>query len=471
MNRKIILFELNEVPFRILEEYCRWRPESTLAKRLPLCRKHETLAQDEGILSPWITWPTLHRGVPNTVHEIGDFGQDLAEIDALYPPVWSLLAAHGVRVGVGGSLHSYPMPSNLSAYDFFLPDTFASGPEAHPPKLGVFQHFNLAMAKESARNVSKKVPWKAALDFALAVPSLGLKLKTFAAIAGQLVDEARKPARKTRRRTYQSVLAFDVYMHFLRKTRPQFSTFFSNHVASAMHRYWAAAFPGDYPDFGYDPEWVSTYRDEILFAMDKTDAIFKELTDFAERNPEYSVWMTSSMGQAPTLAEPCESQLYVTGPETFMQAMGVSPSDWKKVPSMLPRFNFFVTDAAASAFRGNLEELRVNGEKVVYREGEQNFFSVSFGQMNLDPKTSRVTLRGELRSFEAMGLSQVEIEDKSGTTAYHVPEGSLVIYDPRDLSLKEKGQPVATTEIAPALLRHFGVSVPGYMNASTLSAA
>ena len=41
-------------------------------------RKYETLAEDVGHLSPWITWPSLHRGVSNEQHEISDFGMDLS---------------------------------------------------------------------------------------------------------------------------------------------------------------------------------------------------------------------------------------------------------------------------------------------------------------------------------------------------------------------------------------------------------
>ena len=43
------------------------------------------------------------------------------------------------------------------------------------------------------------------------------------------------------RRTYQAGLAFDIFINFLQSTKPAFATFFTNHVASSMHRFWAAA--------------------------------------------------------------------------------------------------------------------------------------------------------------------------------------------------------------------------------------
>lgn len=81
MGKSIILFELNEVPYRIVDEFCSWRPRSTLARCLPLCRQYESYAEDRSSLSPWKTWPSLHRGVNDEKHMIQDFGQDLTDVD------------------------------------------------------------------------------------------------------------------------------------------------------------------------------------------------------------------------------------------------------------------------------------------------------------------------------------------------------------------------------------------------------
>jgi hypothetical protein len=102
MNRKIILYELNEVPFRVLDAFRAGFPGSSLAAKLPHCRQYETISEDSGELSPWITWPSLHRGVNNEIHQIHDFGQDLEQADRDYPPIWKILAQNGVRSGVCG---------------------------------------------------------------------------------------------------------------------------------------------------------------------------------------------------------------------------------------------------------------------------------------------------------------------------------------------------------------------------------
>ena len=127
------MFELNEVPWEILDDYVAARPTSALGRLLARSHCFTSMAADRGHLSPWTTWPTLHRGVNDEQHMIASFGQDRRQADRQFPPIWSLLREAGVSVGVCGTLHSYPVPDDLGHYAFYLPDPFASEPVAHPP--------------------------------------------------------------------------------------------------------------------------------------------------------------------------------------------------------------------------------------------------------------------------------------------------------------------------------------------------
>ena len=121
-------------------------------------RQYVTVAPDSGHLSPWRTWPSLHRGVPDDQHLISDLGQDRAAADEAYPPVWSLLHAHGASVGVCGSLHSSPPPDHMESYAFYLPDAFAADDRAHPRVLSRFQAFNLAMTARPRATSTRRSP-------------------------------------------------------------------------------------------------------------------------------------------------------------------------------------------------------------------------------------------------------------------------------------------------------------------------
>ena len=64
-------------------------------------------------------------------------------------------------------------------------------------------------------------------------------------------------------------------------------------------------------------------------------------------------------------------------------------------------------------------------------------------------------------SFNEIGLEAVNIQDKTGSYAYHIPEGILLIFN----GAKNNDLPkfVMLDEIAPSILNHFKVKRPVYM--------
>ena len=467
MGRKILLFEINEVPYRVLDDFCSRHPDSAFARRLADCAQYESWSDDEIELSPWITWPTLHRGVTFERHGIQHFGQQLGAVDEQYPPVWKLLVDAGRSVGVFGSLHSAPMPADAGRYAFYMPDTFAATPEAHPAPLSAFQDFNLSMARASARTVSKDVQWSAGLRLLPQLPGLGIRPSTLLDVAGQLVQERRRPWLRVRRRTYQSVLGFDVFMRQLERTLPDFGTFFTNHVASSMHRYWAAAFPGDYETIAYDDEWQSRWRDEIDFAMGKLDAMFERLVRFVDRHPDYLLLTASSMGQAATETKVFSTHLFMADLDRFLGRLGLQPGDYERRPAMEPDVNVVVAADKVDAFRARLERLLIDGQPFGFREKDGGFFNLVVAGTNLHTKPPFAVLAGERVSYEELGLANMELEDEAGGCAYHVPEGVLLAYDPGRRGGPGERRRVHTTELAPFVLAYLGVPIPAYMESRT----
>ena len=470
MPRKVILFELNEVPWRVVDDHVARAPAGPLATALRRSRQYVTVAADVGHLAPWTTWPTVHRGVPDQRHRISALGQDTTAADRAFPPVWRLLHAHGASVGVCGSLHSAPAPDDLDSYAFYLPDAFAPDDRAHPPVLSRFQAFNLAMTRSSGRNVDASLAWRHAAGVLASTRGLGIRPSTYRAVAVQLAAERARPHRRSRRRTFQAVLAFDVFMAHLERSGPDFSTFFSNHVASAMHRYWAAAYPQDYADFALDGAWVSTFRDEVPWAMGRAEHMLSRLVAFADAHPEYQVWTTSSMGQQATMARALETAVYLVDLGTFMRRLGMPDGSWRARPAMLPQTNVTVREALADTLERRLADVRLVDQPLHFRRGDGGFFSLELGHLDMHSRPTPVRYAGGRHSLAAFGMKAVEIEDRSDTTAYHVPEGLLFVYDPQQPwagSSPDSRPEVSTLEIAPALLRTLGAPRPHYMSPLT----
>jgi hypothetical protein len=81
----------------------------------------------------------------------------------------------------------------------------------------------------------------------------------------------------------------------------------------------------------------------------------------------------------------------------------------------------------------------------------------------MDAKEEFCEMDGKRLSFSELGFANVTIEDEAGQSAYHVREGSLIVYSPAATKPAAMRAAVSTLEIAPAILRTLGVQPPSYM--------
>jgi hypothetical protein len=117
--------------------------------------------------------------------------------------------------------------------------------------------------------------------------------------------------------------------------------------------------------------------------------------------------------------------------------------------------------------------LRVDDAPLGFRQPEPDLFCLDLGHPNLYRRPEPLVRLGERPiALAQAGLEHVEIEDKSGTTAYHVPQGMLIVFDPARGPIPWRAaSEISIVEIAPAILANFGVSAVPHMTrpASLLS--
>ena len=77
---------------------------------------------------------------------------------------------------------------------------------------------------------------------------------------------------------------------------------------------------------------------------------------------------------------------------------------------------------------------------------------------------------GRRVEFSDLGFANVAVEDGAGQSAYHVREGSLIIYPAPGRRVQRERAEISTLEIAPAILRTLGVESPSYMVDSRIAA-
>ncbi len=423
-KKQIILLELNEVPQLLLNRYS--NNYYSFRSLINQFNAYKTTSYDEIHLSPWITWATVHRGFTYNKHQIQNLGQDVTSINKKYPPIWESLCKAGYKVGVFGSLHSSNLPNNLNSYSFYVPDPFSDHSKCKPDLIQPIQEFQLSLSRKSARNIEKSFIKDLTPRLITSLVKSGVTVKTLLQAMNQLAQERIIPSRICRRRVYQTLLNFDIYMSLLQKECPEFSTFFTNHVASAMHRYWEASFPEDYDISSQSMEWKKLYKDEIFYAMKITHHIIKRLVRYANGRPDCEVWICSSMGQAPVQGyEAISSQLLMNDARKFLRALGVDPSKYQQKPTMMPRITFeadSTEEIAKLSYR--LESLYIDGVRCEQMSSDKTL-SLRFMKWNNEPL---IKLDRTCMSLLDMGMRMVPIEDNSGTSAYHVANGILLTY-------------------------------------------
>jgi hypothetical protein len=462
---KTIFYELNEVPRRVFELYADDNPKNNFKFLLNNSRLFETETTDNGHLSPWVTWSTLHRGVPNSLHQISSLGQDTSKISISYPTLWEIFVKNRISVGMFGSLFSSPLPKNLAGYKFYLSDYFTDSPKSLPNELSYFQALNIEMINRNRRNVSKDILSKSVVNLLLNIYKIGISNASLLKILKQLCSELINSDRLVRRRSLQAELSFDIFKNLLLKSKPDTSFFFTNHVASSMHRYWPAMFPKDYNDGVFESIWISKWKNEIPHALKIVDIQLGWLIKFCNKF-NYRLIISSSMGQkAVQDSKPVWSEILITDINKLLNYIGIPNNTWLQMPTMSPRILIKpLTDEIKNKIF-KLSEININDSKISVEFLNTGDILIDLNIINQN--TLCIKNINNESIMNDIGISNIMVQDKSASYAYHTPFGILIEYSPNRLGKKcipNNWQKINTLDVAPSILKSFDINVPGYMS-------
>src|SRR5688500_15217315 len=103
-SRKVLLLEFNEINWSVIDKLIAAHGEGYLPSFSRLRRQGAVATQvaeeRPPHLDPWITWVTVHTGVPHEVHRANVLEQEAGTIAARR--TWEYVAAAGGKVGVFG---------------------------------------------------------------------------------------------------------------------------------------------------------------------------------------------------------------------------------------------------------------------------------------------------------------------------------------------------------------------------------
>ena len=420
---KLIVYELNELPRRLIDYYVKLKPNSNFSRLIKKGLILNTKSFDDGELHPWSTWPTVHRGVNNNIHNIRFINQDL-EFSKNYPPIWELLLESKKKIGIFGSLQSYP-PINNKNVEFYLPDTFAPNSLAYPKEIMKFQDFNLNLVSEN-KAISRRIKKSQIFTFLKLLIQNTISKRSALTCFAQVAKEFFNSKYKKRRSMIQSVISFDLYFKFLEKTNTDFSTYFTNHLAGMMHRYWKDLFP---QDFGMSFKDVDKFNTKsIIKAMDISDYQIGKLLSYSNKKG-YDLWLLTSMGQKAIDRGKYIPELVLKELSILLKIVGLESKDYKLLPAMQPDICIEAKDLKS------LNKLRKNIEAIKYSNGTNIFkeiyepvglrLNLSVIRSNSILKTNLVNVNKKNYNFSDIGFEKI---NRDIGTGYHTADGVMIVY-------------------------------------------
>ena len=343
---KVMMLEFNEINWSVIDRLIEQRGRDFLpnfaALRADGSWGYQTAEERPPELDPWVTWVTVLTGVPQQVHGARVLEQAADSIRV--PRLWDHVAEAGRSVGVFGSISAYP-PRPVDG--FVVPGPFAPGPETWPASLAAIQQVNRQYT-QIQNGVRRNAGPADALALGAQLLRHGLRLRTAATIAKQLVRERVQPASRWRRPALQPLMNFDFFAHLYRKTRPDFATWHTNHAAHYMHRYWRA---WDDREFGHkaDADERSKYGEAVPFGYRVCDHLIGRFRDLVGDGTLLLV--VSSMGQKPFRSDRYAAGKIIVRVRDIDRLLAIVGRDGvvEAVPTMVPQWNLRLPDPAARA--------------------------------------------------------------------------------------------------------------------------
>jgi hypothetical protein len=446
--RRIIFLEFNELCPSLLQQ---WMAEGRLPNFKKFYDNSETYTteSDEKLppyLEPWIQWYSIHTGVGFQQHGVYHLTDGPK---AKWNDVWRILLANGKTVANCGSMNARGFEARGS---FFLPDPWCTTEEPSPSELGKFHKVVARTVQEYTNNGSglSKADYARFLTF---LASHGLQLKTVMAIVRQLMlDQVIDKGESWRRAVLLDRLQFDIFRHYFKRLKPDFSTFFLNSTAHYQHTYWRHMAPESFNATKPSEKERQRYGDAILFGYQQMDRLLGDF--FKLESDGVLLMLATALSQQAFLKQDERGGQHFYRPhnmESLLESFGIRPQ--KILPVMTHQFLLsFRNEAEAKDARTKLEGITYRGRDVFDFAPSDPGTLYCGSQIYSEVAADAVVMLGDKGPTPFFDVFYAFHAVKSGC---HHPDGVLWV---KSGTRKEHTEKLSILEILPMLLKHYGVA-------------
>ncbi len=446
-TRRIIQIEFNELCPHLLD---RWMGEGKLPnfKRFYDASQAFVSEADAGpgpYLEPWVQWYSMHTGLHYQQHHVAHLTDGPR---AGHRDIWQALIAEGRRVGCCSSM-------NVKGFDapgsYFLPDPWCTSERASPAVLDIFARVVSHYVQEYT-NPAFALGMTEYLRFAGFMLGHGLRPSTVRALGAQMIADKLDRRRYWRRAPLLDRLQFDLFRHYQRTARPDFSTFFCNSTAHYQHAYWRHMDPAPFRVQPSDED-RRTYGDAVLFGYQQMDRM---VSDFlALEDDDVMLILSTALSQQPFVrgeAEGGHTFYRVRDIAAFLAELGVACE--RVEPVMTHQYIArFPDQAGADAARDRLASVRYDGKQIFgFSESEPGTLYFGNWLHGPVPQTAEVVLAGA--SNRARPYYDVFYHINETKSGMHHPDGVLWF---KTGTHRRHADKVSILDVMPTLLEFYGI--------------
>tara|TARA_B100000989_G_scaffold50747_1_gene33593 strand:- start:1878 stop:3170 length:1293 start_codon:yes stop_codon:yes gene_type:complete len=270
---KLLLIELNEINFDLVEKYTRKYPKNLPnfinLKNLTNLNTYSESEYHE--LEPWIQWVSAHTGKKYKDHKIfrlGDVSKSNQE------QIFEKVESYGFNVG---SICCMNVKNSLQTPSYFVPDPWTQTETDG----SIYSNFIKSILVQTVNDNSiSKISIKN-IFLIIFVFLKFIKVKDYLTFAKMALSSFRKPWRKA---LFLDYFIHKIHLKLFEEKKPNFSTIFFNSGAHIQHRYFFnsefsnKSNPSWYLNKKYDPffEMLLVYEKIIgdYLDIDNTEVIF-----------------------------------------------------------------------------------------------------------------------------------------------------------------------------------------------------
>jgi hypothetical protein len=286
VTKRLVLIELNEINFDIVEKYLVQHPSKFAnLRRLLSFKQCTTYAEDEyHLIEPWIQWASVHTGKSYNEHEIFRLGDIVNTSEVQF---FELIESKGYKVGAVSPMNA---SNRLQKASYFIADPWTSAPSSGNFLVRALQD---AISQTVNDNSEGRLTLKSATALILGFIRFA-RFRNLPRFLSLALTSLGKPWRKA---LFLDLLLSDIHLSLFKSSNTNFSTLFLNGGAHIQHHYLfnSSVLP---EHKGKNPTWyVGAEFDPFQEMLKCYDAIIGNYLDIVENGAELVV--ATGLSQVP----------------------------------------------------------------------------------------------------------------------------------------------------------------------------